>query len=133
MGRSLNQGRACLLAQAGAGRRRAQGLQLGSCGACCCSLAGRSQPTRFMVPAAIRAPLTVPCRAQKDFVRYGLLRQLLGVLGGNTGKQYGPILKKVRACGRRRRRCRSSAAPASPPTYLSQPVHRPGSSTPHPR
>lgn len=38
----------------------------------------------------------LPCSARKDFVKCGILRQLLGVVGGNTGKQYGVILKKVR-------------------------------------
>ncbi len=41
------------------------------------------------------------CSAKKEFVKCGILRQLLGVLGGNTGKQYAVILKKVGA-----RRCR---------------------------
>ncbi|KAL4422425.1 hypothetical protein ABPG75_008622 [Micractinium tetrahymenae] len=33
--------------------------------------------------------------AKKDFIKCGILRQLLGVVGGNTGKQYYAILKKV--------------------------------------
>ena len=36
--------------------------------------------------------------AKKEFVKCGILRQLLGVLGGNTGKQYAVILKKVGVC-----------------------------------
>ena len=39
-----------------------------------------------------------PCSAKKEFVKCGILRQLLGVLGGNTGKQYAVILKKVGVC-----------------------------------
>jgi hypothetical protein len=46
------------------------------------------------VPACLPA-----CSAKKDFVRCGILRQLLGVVGGNIGKQYCVILKKVgRGC-----------------------------------
>ena len=45
-------------------------------------------------------PACLPaCSAKKDFVRCGILRQLLGVVGGNIGKQYCVILKKVgRGC-----------------------------------
>jgi hypothetical protein len=52
----------------------------------------------LLLPCPLRAclPSCLPaCSAKKDFVRCGILRQLLGVVGGNIGKQYCVILKKV--------------------------------------